>query len=150
MGLSLGIGVALSAKRKSKNYKTYVIIGDGKCNEGSVWEAALSAVELALNNLVVIVDCNGHQNDGPVPSQMSAGAMAKKWSGFGWSTVPCDGQNFKELMSELSKVETDKPKALIAKTIKGRGVSFMENNNDWHHNRLSQKIYNEALKDLLN
>mgnify|MGYP001262564350 CR=1 FL=1 len=147
-GLSFGIGLAIAYKKKNKKDCIYVMLGDGECYEGSVWEAAISATELKLDNLIVIVDCNGYQNDGAIGSMMDYSNLKKKWQGFGWNTLICDGHNFQKIEKALKARKKNKPLAIIAKTIKGFGVSFMEKNNDWHHGRLTKKIFQESIKNL--
>jgi drug/metabolite transporter (DMT)-like permease len=124
----------------------YVLVGDGECYEGSIWEAAISATELELGNLTVIVDCNGHQNDGVIGKKMNYKNLKDKWEGFGWNTILCDGHNMAELLNVLKTKKKNIPTAIIAKTTKGKGVNFMENNNDWHHGRLSKSLFEEAIK----
>ena len=149
MGLSLGIGLAISSKKKKKNFKVFVIIGDGECNEGSVWEAAMAAANFHLDNLHVIVDHNNFQQTGRNNDIMKLGSLKDKWSSFGWETAELDGHNIEKLYDYFnSNQETNKPKALIANTIKGKGFSFSENNNDWHHGVLTKKVYDEALEEL--
>ena len=149
MGLSLGIGLAISSKKKQKNFKVFVIIGDGECNEGSVWEAAMAAANFHLDNLHVIVDHNNFQQTGRNNDIMKLGSLKDKWSSFGWETAELDGHNIEKLYDYFnSNQETNKPKALIANTIKGKGFSFSENNNDWHHRVLTKKVYDEALEEL--
>jgi len=147
-GLSFGIGLAIAYKKKKKKNCIYVMLGDGECYEGSVWEAAISATELKLDNLIVIVDCNGYQNDGAIGNMMDYSNLKKKWQGFGWNTLTCDGHNFQKIEKVLRSRKKNKPLAIIAKTIKGHGVSFMEKNNDWHHGRLTKKIFKESIKNL--
>ena len=147
-GLSFGIGIALSYKKKLRKELVYVLVGDGECYEGSIWEAAISATELELGNLTVIVDCNGHQNDGLIGKKMNYENLKNKWHGFGWNTILCDGHNIAELLNVLKIKTENKPTAIIAKTIKGKGVNFMENNNDWHHGRLTKNLFDDALKSL--
>ena len=149
MGLSLGIGVAISSKKKKKNFNVYVIVGDGECNEGSIWEGAMAAPNFNLDNLYVIVDKNNFQQTGSNKEIMNVGNLKDKWSSFGWYTVELDGHNIQELydfFKESKKIE--KPKAIIANTIKGKGFSFSENNNDWHHSILSKSFYEKAIKEL--
>ena len=148
-GLSFAIGIALAYKKKRKPGRIYVILGDGECYEGSIWEAAITATEQMLDNLTVFVDCNGHQNDGAVTHEMEFKAIAKKWAGFGWNTLISDGHDIADILAQLNKCVSGVPNLIVARTIKGRGVSFMENNNDWHHNRLSEKLYQDAMKELL-
>ena len=147
-GLSMGVGIALSYLKTKRKGEIFVLIGDGECYEGSIWEAAISAVELNLDNLTVIVDCNGFQNDGAIGKGMNFESISKKWAGFGWKCSICDGHNINEIIKSLNTKSDGVPKAVLAKTIKGKGISFMENNNDWHHNRLTQKLFDEAKKDL--
>ena len=149
MGLSLGIGLAISSKKKNKNFKVYVIVGDGECNEGSVWEAAMAAANFHLDNLYVIVDHNNFQQTGTNNDIMKLGSLKEKWSSFGWETIELDGHNIEKLYDYFnSNHDTNKPKALIANTIKGKGFSFSENNNDWHHAVLTKKNYDEAIEEL--
>ena len=149
-GLSLGTGIALAAKKKNKNFKIYVFIGNGECNEGSVWEAIMSASSLKLDNLIAIVDDNGFQNEmEPSNSILDTNDFGDKWDSFGWNVNSVDGHNISELYNAF--VENDvknKPKVIIAHTIKGKGVPFMENNNEWHHNRLTEAKYKQALQEL--
>jgi len=147
-GLSFGIGIALSYKKKLRKESVFVLIGDGECYEGSIWEAAISATELELGNLTVIVDCNGHQNDGVIGKMMNYENLKKKWEGFGWNVILCNGHNISELLKALKIREVNRPTAIIAKTIKGKGVNFMENNNDWHHGRLTKNLFFNAVKFL--
>ena len=149
MGLSLGIGVAISSKRKKKNFNVYVIIGDGECNEGSIWEGAMAAPNFNLDNLYVIIDKNNFQQTGSNKEIMNVGNLKDKWSSFGWHTVELDGHNVKDLYNFFQESENiKKPKAIIANTIKGKGFSFSENNNDWHHSILSKSFYEKAIKEL--
>jgi len=147
-GLSFGVGLAISYKKKNKKNEVFVLLGDGECYEGAIWEAAITATESNLDNLIIIVDCNGHQNDGAINNKMNAKMLQEKWKGFGWNSVACDGHNIKQLLKKISLRKINKPTAIIAKTVKGKGVNFMENNNDWHHGRLTQKLYEEAIKGL--
>ena len=150
MGLSLGIGVALSIKKRKKNNRVFVILGDGECNEGSVWEAAMAAAHFKLDNLFVFVDNNKFQQTGTNNQIMSTGNLRDKWESFGWNSVNLDGHNIEELCNyfQLKKNSISSPSAIIANTIKGKGFSFSENNNDWHHSILSKKLYEQALQEL--
>ena len=147
-GLSYGIGIAISYLKRKRDGQVYVLMGDGECYEGSVWEASITATEINLENLTVIIDCNGYQNDGAVGDKMDVKAMSKKWRGFGWNVIDCDGHDHEKLYLALSHKYKDKPTAVIAKTTKGKGVSFMEDNNDWHHNRLTEKMFHEAMNEI--
>ena len=151
MGLSVGIGLSLAAKKKNKNFKTYVLIGDGECNEGSIWEAAMSAPHFKLDNLVAILDNNKFQQTGACSEILDTGSLKDKWKSFGWETVEVDGHDIKSLLEVFSeKNEKDKPKMIVAKTIKGKGFSFSENSNDWHHKILTKSQYDIALNELKN
>lgn len=147
-GLSYATGLAIAYKKKKKKGSIFTLVGDGECYEGSIWEAAITATETNLENLVLIVDCNGFENDGTINDKMNFNELISKWRGFGWNTISCDGHNINELLVSLNKRAINKPTAIIAKTIKGKGVEFMENNNDWHHGRLTQKLFDEAVKGL--
>ena len=150
MGLSLGIGVALSSKKKNKKFNVYVIVGDGECNEGSIWEAAMAAPNFKLDNLYVIIDKNNFQQTGSNKEIMNVDNLNDKWSSFGWETTELNGHNVNELYDYFQKSKkTNKPKAVIANTVKGKGFSFSENNNDWHHSVLTNSFYEKALKELL-
>ncbi len=137
-GLSLGVGVAL-ALRKSENNdsRVFVILGDGECNEGSVWEAAMSATKYNLNNITVIVDCNGLQYDGETEKIMPWKSMSNTWKSFGWEVTEIDGHNIDECFCAMKK-KTINPHVILAHTIKGKGISFMENNYVWHHGILTK------------
>jgi len=148
MGLSLGIGVAIAAKRKKKKFKVYVILGDGECNEGSVWEAAMAAPHFELDNLNIIIDKNNFQQTGTNNEIMKTESLKNKWNSFGWHTTEVDGHNIENLYDCLEDSNSNKPKAIIANTIKGKGFSFSENNNEWHHSVLSKSNYDKALKEL--
>ena len=147
MGLSLGIGVALAAKKRKKNFSTYVLIGDGECNEGSVWEAAMSAPHFQLNNLTAILDNNNLQQTGTNQEIMTSDSLAKKWSSFNWHVVEIDGHNTDDLIKAFN-IKSNKPKLILAKTTKGKGFKFSENNNDWHHKILTKSQYDIAIKEL--
>lgn len=146
-GLSLGVGTALALKRK-KNYtsRVFVLIGDGESNEGQIWEAAMAAAHFKLDNLVVIVDKNQLQYDGSTAEVLNMFDMQKKWEAFGFDALQINGHSAEALISAFS-TRTDKPLAIIAETIKGKGVSFMENNPVWHNNRLTQAEYEQALAE---
>jgi len=151
-GLSFGSGIALAAKKKSMQRRIYIMLGDGECNEGSVWEAAMFAAQYELDNLIAIIDVNGFQNDGPTTVVSNKADMAAKWSAFGWNTIEIDGHSEEQISNAYQCAEkmTGKPTAIIANTVKGKGVSFMENNNEWHHNRLTEKNYLIAIDELEN
>ncbi len=148
-GLSMAIGLAIASRKKELNNNIYVLLGDGECNEGSVWEAAMSAAHYQLENLTAIVDHNGLQSDGICRNVLDSGELAKKWLSFGWEVYEVNGHNVSELYHAFTAPREEKrPKVIIAHTVKGKGVAFMENNNDWHHNRLTENLYNRALEEL--
>ena len=147
-GLSYGIGIAISYFKRKKEGQVFVLMGDGECYEGSVWEASITATETNLVNMTVIIDCNGYQNDGAIGDKMNATDISKKWRGFGWNVIECDGHDHERLYLALSHKHKNKPTAIIAKTTKGKGVKFMEDNNDWHHNRLTEKLFHEAMNEM--
>ena len=150
MGLSLGIGVAISSKKKKKNFNVYVVVGDGECNEGSIWEAAMAAPNFKLDNLYVIIDKNNFQQTGSNKEIMNVENLKDKWSSFGWYTDELDGHNIKDLHNFFKESKNiNKPKTIIANTVKGKGFSFSENNNEWHHSVLSKSFHEKALKELM-
>lgn len=150
MGLSIGIGAALAKKLLQLNNKVYVILGDGECNEGSVWEAAMAGPKFNLKNLIVIIDKNNFQQTGSTYEVMPNENLSAKWENFGWETINIDGHNIHELIEAFSSdSNTNKPKVIIANTIKGKGITFLENDNKWHHNLLTKNDYEGAIKEIL-
>lgn len=149
MGLSLGIGVAMGSKRKKNDSKIYVILGDGECNEGSIWEGIMSASMLKLDNLVVIIDRNGYQLGGRTDETLKMGDLVEKFKVFDWNAESCNGHNIDEIVSKLNSYpKNGKPFALIANTTKGKGLSFTENRVEWHHSVLTDKLYQQAIQEL--
>jgi transketolase len=148
-GISYASGMAMGYKKRNKNNRVFVMMGDGECNEGSVWEAAQLSAEFALNNLVAIVDQNGYRNDGETAYKNGL-KLSNMWASFGWNTIEIDGHNHEEIHNALKQAlkEPSKPTAIIAKTIKGKGFSFMEANNDWHHNRITKSVYEQCLAEI--
>ncbi len=149
-GFPIGIGMALAAKLDDKSYRTFCIVGDGECNEGSIWEGAMSGAHFNLDNITVIVDNNGQQASGDVLEVMNPLDLVEKWRAFGWETVEIDGHSIKEIDRVLSSVPLakDKPTAVIAHTVKGKGVSFMENQRKWHTMVPNQEEFLLAMKEL--
>lgn len=149
-GLSVGCGMALAGKKDKKNYRVYIVLGDGETNEGSVWEAVMFARQHRLDNLVAVVDKNGFQYGGTTKELMDLEPMEEKWRAFGWNVIVVDGHDVEELQAAFAKAEREKgvPTCILAKTVKGKGVSFMENNNDWHHASVNDEIYKKALGEL--
>ena len=149
-GLSVANGMAISAKMDNKDYRVYVILGDGEIEEGQVWEAAMTANKYKLDNLCVIVDNNNLQIDGTIEEVMSSYPIDEKFKSFGFNVLNIDGNNIEEIINafESAKKTKDKPTCIIAKTIKGKGVSFMENKAEWHGKAPSEEEYNEAMREL--
>lgn len=148
MGLGYGNGLAESFKRKGTDQKVYVMIGDGECDEGSVWESAAYASHRKLDNIVVIIDKNKLQLDGPTKNVLSMENMTERWSSFGFKTVEIDGHNTAEIIEAFNINHKGKPLAIIANTIKGKGMSFAENKIEWHDNYLSNKLYEQGKAEL--
>lgn len=147
-GLSIGIGVGLALKRKqNKTSRVFVILGDGECNEGSVWEAAMSAAHFKLNNVVAIIDKNDLQYDGSTSDILAMNHLVEKWTSFGWQAVEVDGHDVEQVIQAL-KTNSEKPLVVIAQTVKGKGVSFMENNPQWHNGILTQRLFDQAMAEL--
>ncbi len=148
-GLSIACGMAIGLKLDGINSRVYVLTGDGELEEGSVWEAAMNASHNGLNNLTVIIDRNRLQIDGSTEKVKSVGDIAKKFEAFGWETTEIDGHNIPEIYKALkNSAKSSKPFAIIANTIKGKGVSFMENNADWHGKAPDDKQLKQALEEL--
>lgn len=149
-GLSIAIGMALAAKIDSKNYKCYVLMSDGECDEGSIWEAAMLASHLKLDNLVAIIDYNKIQGYGRVEEVINLEPLFDKWASFGWSVKEINGHDFQQLLNVFSSlpIENGKPNAIIAHTVKGKGVSFMEDKIEWHYLSPTQEQYEIALKEI--
>ncbi len=150
-GLSAGLGMALAARIDGLDYRTYVILGDGEIQEGLVWEAAMAAPQAGLGNLVAIIDYNGWQSGGAVGEIMSLEPLAAKWQAFGWATQEIDGHNLEAILGALDRAQAPQgqPSAIIAHTIKGKGVSFMENDNKWHMTAPTREEAERALVELL-
>ncbi|QTL99448.1 transketolase [Iocasia frigidifontis] len=150
MGLSIGIGLGLSAKLNKKNYKTYVLMGDGELNEGQVWEAAMFASKMKINNVTAIVDYNGVQLDGSTNEIMPLSPLKEKWESFGWRVIEVNGHDIADTLAALDRAEqiTDTPVVIIADTIKGKGVSFMEDDHKWHGQAPCKEEYERAIAEL--
>ncbi len=148
-GISAATGMALSAKHFGNDYKVYTILGDGEIQEGQVWEAAMFASHKKLNNLTVIVDNNNLQIDGSIDVVNSPYPIDEKFKAFGFEVIVIDGHNFDEIEAAFEKAGTfDKPLAIIANTVKGKGVSFMENQVSWHGSAPNEEQYNTAMAEL--
>ena len=149
-GVSIAVGMALGAKHMGKDTRVYTILGDGECQEGQVWEAFMAASHYKLDNLTVVIDNNGLQIDGPNDEVMSLGDMAAKLRAFGFHLVELsDGNDLEQVLAALNEAtEPGKPKAILAHTVKGKGVSFMENQAGWHGKAPSEEQRQQALKEL--
>lgn len=149
-GLSLANGMALGLRIDRKKSRVYVLLGDGECQEGEVWEAAMSSSHFKLSNLTAIVDKNRLQIDGPTSEVMNIDPLDDKFRAFGWQAINVNGHDFKHLVSafHLAKIETGKPTAIIAHTVKGKGVSFMENNLEFHGRAPTEEELKWALAEL--
>lgn len=148
MGMSFAVGEALACKAKGLRSRVYVLIGDGECDEGLVWEAAMSAAHYKLDNLCVIVDRNRLQYDGETDVVLNTYSLAEKFQAFGFEVAEVDGHACKDLSNQLSIFSCSKPRCVIANTIKGKGVSFMENDKLWHHHTLNEAQYNQAREEV--
>ncbi|MSP78156.1 MAG: transketolase [Dehalococcoidia bacterium] len=151
-GLSFGIGCALSARLDNKLYRTYVLLGDGECDEGQVWEAAMSAAHYKVDNLTAYVDRNGIQNDRFTSQVMELEPLSDKWRAFGWQVFEIDGHDLAQVIDATNQANAvrGKPAVIIARTVKGKGVSFMENNPDFHGRAANKEELPVALKELEN
>jgi len=147
-GISMAVGIAKSFKLMNSIIKVYVMIGDGECNEGSVWEAAMLATNWELDNLTIILDYNKLQSDDASLDIIDMKDASTKWSSFGFFVKEIDGHDISQIRQAFDSKIENKPKIIIGHTIKGKGISFMENNNDWHHNRLTKSLYEKAINEL--
>lgn len=150
-GLPMGVGMALAAKKDKKKWRVFVLMSDGECDEGTTWESALFAAHHKLDNLTVIIDCNRFQALGKTSEVLNTEPLKDKWLTFGWQFKEINGHNFDEIKKTLDEVpfEKNKPSVIIADTIKGKGVSFMENRLEWHYKSPNEEQYKAALKELL-
>lgn len=146
-GLSLGVGQALAMRRRRDPSRVFVLLGDGECDEGSVWEAALSAAQFGLDNVVAIIDKNSLQYDDRTENVLKINDMAAVWRSLGWDVVEGDGHDAEFVAHALAESHSQ-PLALIAHTVKGKGISFMEDDPTWHHNVLSRVLYDAAMNEL--
>ncbi|MBQ7399538.1 MAG: transketolase [Clostridia bacterium] len=151
LGVSAACGMALSGKISEKTYRVWAILGDGESQEGQVWEAAMFASHYGLNNLAIFVDCNGLQIDGATSDVMNPEPFDEKYRAFGWNTMVIDGHDFDQIDAAVKAAKaSDKPFAIIAKTVKGKGVSYMENKCEWHGSAPKEEQYEIGMKDLEN
>ncbi len=147
LGLSFAVGVALSCKKDKLNNHIYVLVGDGECDEGLVWESLMAASHFNLNNLTVIVDFNSCQSDGHTKEIMDKSTLGNKFKSFGFHVEEINGHNLDSIEKAFYLKSLSMPNAIIAHTIKGKGVSFMENNPNWHHGILSSKLYEQSVSE---
>ena len=149
-GISAAAGMAHYAKRTGKDFRVYCILGDGEIQEGQVWEAAMSAGHFKLDNLIAFLDNNDLQIDGHVSDEMSVYPIREKFEAFGWNVIESDGHKVEELLKALEQARTfkDKPTLIWCKTVKGKGVSFMENQVGWHGGAINDEQYQTAMKEL--
>lgn len=151
LGVTVATGIALSKKLSNSTSKVFCIVGDGEINEGSAWESFLIAAHQKLSNLIIVVDANSFQAMGKCHSVLNMEPFKDKFNAFNFETLECDGHNISELtdcFEKLTKSADPRPKVLIARTIKGKGVSFMEDDNTWHYTRLNAETYEKAMKEL--
>lgn len=149
-GLSMAVGMCLAAKQLNKDFYTYCLMGDGECDEGSVWEAAMSATHFNLGNLIAIVDRNGCMIDGYTEDVMALEPLDKKWEAFGFHTMVVDGHDIVALSNAIDEAKsvTDKPSVIIAKTVKGKGVDFMEGDPKWHYGSIDSDLVAKAKESI--
>jgi len=149
-GLSMGLGIALAGKLDQRDYRVYVLLGDGESEEGQVWEAAMAAAHYRADNLTAVLDYNGLQIDGPIKEVMSPLPLPEKWRSFGWAVREADGHDFRDLIDAFAWAEgvKDRPSMIVARTVKGKGVSFMENDAGWHGKAPNAQQAGQALDEL--
>jgi len=149
-GLSVANGMALAAKLDNKDYRVYILLGDGELEEGQVWEAAMTAAHYKLDNVTAFVDFNGLQIDGPCTQVMNVTPIAEKFRAFGWNVIEIDGHDYNQIFDAIDKAKATKgmPTVIVAKTVKGKGVSFMENQVGWHGTAPNKEQCEQALQEL--
>jgi len=149
-GLSVGIGMALGGRLSKKDYYVYVLVGCGELNEGQVWEAAMAAVKYQLDHLIAIIDYNCYQLDGSMEDIMPLGDVVAKWRSFGWNVLEINGHKSEEISDAIDEAKKVKgrPTVIVAHTVKGKGVSFMENTHLWHGKKISEDDHEKAVSEL--
>lgn len=149
-GVSAACGMALAAKLQGKDYRTYAIVGDGECEEGQVWESAMFAAHKKLDNLCFFVDFNGLQIDGPITEVVNPTPIDEKFRAFGWNVIEIDGHDFEQIDAavQAAKTCTGKPTMILCHTVKGKGVSYMENNVKWHGSAPNAEQYAQAIAEI--
>lgn len=149
MAISVGIGIALSCKEHKRDNRIYILMGDGELNEGSIWEALMSAAHYHLDNLVAIIDRNHLSYDGDTEDVMGLECLEDKLRSFNWHVSMCNGHDVEALLRAFSDTCEGKPHIIVADTVKGKGISFIENKREWHHHRLSQQEYDIAKQEIM-
>ena len=151
-GFPMAVGMSLAKRINNLKYRTYSILSDGECNEGSIWEAAMFAGAQQLDDLTILIDFNKWQATGRSKDVLALDPLKEKWQSFGWDVYEIDGHNFNQIEKsiELAKANKNKPSAIIAHTIKGKGVSFMEDNNNWHYKTPNEEEFKKAFEELKN
>jgi transketolase len=149
-GLSIGIGMALAARVDRKTYRVYVMTGDGELDEGQVWEAAMLAAHYKIDNLTAMIDRNGQQQDGWAKDIMNTEPLAEKWRAFGWHVIDINGHDLQQVLKSFEEAKTvkEKPTVIIARTVKGKGVSILENNTNFHGVPLKPEQLEQALQEI--
>lgn len=150
-GLSCAVGMAIAGKRDNKDYRVFAMVGDGECNEGQIWEAVMTGYKYQLDNLTVIIDNNNLQLDGSCDEVMPNINLGRRFEAFGYETFYIDGHNMEEIVATFDKIKASKnrlPKAIIANTTKGRGISYMENQLSWHGVAPNDEEYKQAMEEL--
>lgn len=149
-GISAAVGMALAGKLDGRDYRVYCMVGDGELQEGQVWEAAMAAAHHGLDNLLVVVDNNQMETDGPTRSIINVEPIAQRWEGFGWHSADVDGHDFADIHQavQMCRAVRGRPSVIVARTVKGKGVSFMEGNNDWHAGPTNPEQTRQALEEL--
>ena len=150
LGLGAGLGMCLGERLKGNDSYIYVILGDGEIQEGSIWESAMAASKFNADHLIAILDNNGVQLDGKLEDIMPMGDIKAKWEAFGWNVIPCDGHDVSSISDAVDKAKENKgkPTLILAKTVKGKGISFMEGKNTWHGKAISDEDYKNAKDEL--
>jgi transketolase len=149
-GPCIGVGLALAARINHASYRTYVLVGDGEMQAGVAWEGVMAGAKYSLDNLTIIMDCNGVQLDGYVEKIMPIEPIEKKWLSFGWNFIEIDGHNMREILEALDEIDNihDQPTVVLARTIKGKGISFMENRSMWHGRAPTMQEYKLAMAEI--
>lgn len=149
-GLPIAVGMALGARVRNKSFRTFCIVGDGECDEGSIWEAAMAAGHYKLSSLVAFIDRNGFSLDGPTEKVMGLEPLDKKWEAFNWHVQTIDGHDMDQVCGAIDAAlaEGQRPHVIIAKTVKGRGVDYMENKTGWHYGGLDTEMRDKALDSI--